>query len=166
MRWKGDKDRAHVCARTQSCLTLQPPGLYPARLLRPWEAPGKNPGVGCHFLLQGIFPTQGSNLHLLPWQADSLPLSHQSKDGSVNKSCPPLASRWTVAHQAPLSMGFSRQEHCSGLPFPSPGDLPDPGISMQNKDTPVKISLENRVCFLLLHKAPWSPDPKPKEHRV
>ena len=35
---------------------------------------------------------------------------------------------WTVAHQAPLSMGFSRQEYCSGLPFPSPGDLPDPGI--------------------------------------
>ena len=35
---------------------------------------------------------------------------------------------WTVAHQAPLSMGFSRQEHWSGLPFPSPGDLSDPGI--------------------------------------
>ena len=35
---------------------------------------------------------------------------------------------WTVAHQTPLSMGFSRQEYWSGLPFPSPGDLPDPGI--------------------------------------
>ena len=35
---------------------------------------------------------------------------------------------WTVAHQAPLSMGFSRQEYWSGLPFPSPGDLPYPGI--------------------------------------
>ena len=35
---------------------------------------------------------------------------------------------WTVAHWAPLSVEFSRQEHCSGLPFPSPGDLPDPGI--------------------------------------
>ena len=35
---------------------------------------------------------------------------------------------WTVAHQAPLSMGFSRQEYWSGLPFPSPGDLSDPGI--------------------------------------
>ena len=35
---------------------------------------------------------------------------------------------WTAAHQAPLSMGFSRQEYWSGLPFPSPGDLPDPGI--------------------------------------
>ena len=36
--------------------------------------------------------------------------------------------QWTVAYQAPLSMEFSRQEYCSGLPFPSPGDLPDPGI--------------------------------------
>ena len=35
---------------------------------------------------------------------------------------------WTVTHQAPLSMEFSRQEYWSGLPFPSPGDLPDPGI--------------------------------------
>ena len=35
---------------------------------------------------------------------------------------------WTVAHQAPLSMGFSRKEYWSGLPFPSPVDLPDPGI--------------------------------------
>ena len=35
---------------------------------------------------------------------------------------------WTVAHQAPPSMGFSKQEYWSGLPFPSPGDLPDPGI--------------------------------------
>ena len=35
---------------------------------------------------------------------------------------------WTAAHQAPPSMGFSRQEYCSGLPFPSPGALPDPGI--------------------------------------
>ena len=35
---------------------------------------------------------------------------------------------WTVARQAPLSMGFSRQEHWSGVPFPSPGDLPDPGM--------------------------------------
>ena len=39
-----------------------------------------------------------------------------------------FAIPWTVAHQAPLSMGFSRQGYWSGLPFPSPGDLPDPGI--------------------------------------
>ena len=38
------------------------------------------------------------------------------------------ATLWTIAHQAPLSMGFSRPEYWSGLTFPSPGDLPDPGI--------------------------------------
>ena len=49
--------------------------------------------------------------------------------GLVAKSCLTLAtSPWTVACQAPLSMGFSRQECWSGSPFPSPGDLPDPGI--------------------------------------
>ena len=39
-----------------------------------------------------------------------------------------FVTQWTIVHQAPLSMDFSRQEHWSGLPFPSPGDLPDPGI--------------------------------------
>ena len=47
---------------------------------------------------------------------------------SVAQSCPTLATPWTVAWQAPLSMEFSRQEHWSGLPFPPPGDLSDPGI--------------------------------------
>ena len=46
----------------------------PTRLLCPWDFSGKNTGVGCHFLLQGILLTQGSNLHLLHWQEDSLPL--------------------------------------------------------------------------------------------
>ena len=46
----------------------------------------------------------------------------------VAKLCPTLATPWTVAGQASLSMGFSRQEYWSGLPFPSPGDLPNPGI--------------------------------------
>ena len=46
----------------------------------------------------------------------------------VAQSCLTLCDPWTVAHQAPLSMGFSRQEYWSGMPFPSPGDLPDPGI--------------------------------------
>ena len=43
-----------------------------------------------------------------------------------------FATPWTVAHQAPLSTGFSRQEYQSGLPFPCPGDLPDPGIELQS----------------------------------
>ena len=47
--------------------------------------------------------------------------------GLVAKSCLTLVAPWTVACQVPLSMRFSRQEYWSGLPFPSPGDLPDPG---------------------------------------
>ena len=47
--------------------------------------------------------------------------------GLVSKSCPTLTTPWTVAYQAPLSTGFSRQKYWSGLPFSSPGDLPDPG---------------------------------------
>ena len=47
--------------------------------------------------------------------------------GLVTKLCPSLVPPWTVACQAPLSIGFSRQEY-GGLPFPSPGDLTDPGI--------------------------------------
>ena len=49
-------------------------------------------------------------------------------DGLVAKLCLTLVTPWTAACQAPLSMGFSRQEYWSGLSFPSPGDLPDPGI--------------------------------------
>ena len=48
--------------------------------------------------------------------------------GLVAQSCPSLEIPWTIAHQSPLSMGFSRWEYWSDLPFPSPGDLPDPGI--------------------------------------
>ena len=71
----------------QSCPTLRPHRWQPARLPRPLDSPGKNTGVGCHFLLWEIFPTQGSNPHLLHWQADSLSLSQQgSPDGSFSRS--------------------------------------------------------------------------------
>ena len=43
-----------------------------------------------------------------------------------------FASSWSVANQAPLSLGFSRQEYWSGLPFPTPGDLPNPGIKARS----------------------------------
>ena len=59
--------------------SVRPRGLQPTRLLCLWDSSGKNIGVGCHVLLQGIFLTQGLNrclLHLLHGQADSLPLSH------------------------------------------------------------------------------------------
>ena len=100
-----------------------------------------------------IFLTQASYLRLLGllhWQASSLPLTHLGSlnnekhvylsaispsivlshhgGGLVAKSHPTLATPWTVACQGPLSMGFFRQEYWSGLPFPSPGALPDPGI--------------------------------------
>ena len=58
------------------------PAARQARLFCPWDSPGKNTGVGCHALLQGIFPNQGSNLHLLcllPWQAASLPSAPPGK---------------------------------------------------------------------------------------
>ena len=55
---------------------------------------------------------------------------------------------WTVAHQAPLSMGFPRQEYCSGLPVPSLGDLPDPGIK--------PVSLASQAVSLLLSHSEFS----------
>ena len=66
-----------ACVRAQSCSDSLPPhGLQPARLLCPWDSPSRNTGRGCHFLLQGIFLTQGLNLRLLHWKMNSLPLSH------------------------------------------------------------------------------------------
>ena len=67
--------------------SLWPYGMKPARLLCPWDFPGKNTGVGCRFLLQGIFPTQRSNLRLLHWQVDSFPLSHQGSPYTIDPIC-------------------------------------------------------------------------------
>ena len=66
----------------QPCPTLRDPVDGPARLLCPWDSPGKNTGVGCQARLQGFFPTQGSNpplLCLLHWLAVSLPLAPPGK---------------------------------------------------------------------------------------
>ena len=72
-----------VCACTFSHVQLfVTPWTVAHQTPCPWDFPGKNTGVSCHFLLQGIFPTQGSNprlLHLLHWQADSLPLAPPGK---------------------------------------------------------------------------------------
>ena len=65
--------------------SLRPCGLQPARLLYPWDSPGKNTGVGCHALLQGIFPTQGSNPGLLHWQVGSLLLVPPGKPIKVTE---------------------------------------------------------------------------------
>ena len=76
--------RKRICQPPHSALPLcsvmsnswQPHGLQSARLLCPWDSPGKNTRVGCHALLQGIFPSQGSNLHLLHCRQVLYPLSH------------------------------------------------------------------------------------------
>ena len=57
--------------------SLWPHGLYSTRLLCPWNSPGRNTGVGCHVLLEGIFPTQGSNPGLLHSRQILYRLSHQ-----------------------------------------------------------------------------------------
>ena len=71
-----------ACMHAHSVMSdsLQPHGLKTTRFLCPWDFPGKNIRVGCHLLLQGIFPTPGSNpclLSLLPWQVGSLLPYHQ-----------------------------------------------------------------------------------------
>ena len=68
----------------------------PTRLLCPWNSPGKNTGVGCHFLLQCM---------------------KVKSEREVSQSCRLLATPWTAAYQPPPSMGFSRQEYWSGVPL-------------------------------------------------
>ena len=67
-----------------------------------------------------------------------------------------FATPWTVAYQAPLSMGFSRSEYWSGLPFPSPGDLPDPGVKPMSPALQADALLSEppfvgKVIFLLFN---------------
>ena len=133
--------------------TLRPHELQSARLICPWNSPGKNTRVGCLSILQGIFLTQGWNPARSPaLQADSLQCVLQ---GSPNLNKVPsiswgscvcvcvcvcvcmlssfncvqlIATLWAAVQQAPLPLGSSRQEYWSALPCPSLGDLPDPGI--------------------------------------
>ena len=113
---------------------LQSHGLYR-------NSPGQNTGVGSLSLLQGIFPIQGLNPGLLHCRQILYQLNYQGNP--ILKLNPNIlvkvkvkslsrvrlfATPWTVAYQAPPSMEFSRQEYWSGLPFPSPEDLPNPGI--------------------------------------
>ena len=73
----------HVCVGVCPCSMVSDSsrsyGLKPTRLLCPWDFPGKNTGVGCHFLPQGIFPLQVSYPHVLHWQLDSLSLEPLGK---------------------------------------------------------------------------------------
>ena len=78
----------------------------------------------------------------------------------------PFATLWTVAYQAPQSMGLSRQEYWSGLPFPSPGDLPNPGIEPRSSALEAdaltselpgkpKVKVKSLSCVLLF-ATPWT----------
>ena len=75
---------------------MRPHRQQPTRLPSPWDSPGKNTGVGCHFLLQCM---------------------KVKSESEVTQS---LATPWTAPYQARLSMGFARREYWSGLPLPSP----------------------------------------------
>ena len=80
--------------------SVRPHRRQPTRIPCPWDSPGKNTGVGCHFLLQCMKVKSESEVaHLCPTLRD--PMDY-------------------IAYQAPPSMGFSRQEYWSGLPLPSP----------------------------------------------
>ena len=88
--------------------SVRPHRWQPPRLPRLWDSPGKNTGVGCHFLLQ------------------RMKVKVKVKVKVKLLSCVwPSATLWTEAFQAPLSMGFSRQEYWSGVPLPSPASVWD-----------------------------------------
>ena len=79
--------------------SVRPHRWQPTRLPCPWDSPGKNTGVGCHFLFQCM---------------------KVKRESEVAQACLTLATPWTAAYQAYPSMGFSRQEYWSGVPLPSP----------------------------------------------
>ena len=81
----------------------------------------------------GIFLTEGLNLYLLfllHWQVSffTANATWEAHEVKLLSSVRLFVTPWAVAYQVPPSMGFSRQEYWSGLPFPSPGDLPHQGI--------------------------------------
>ena len=107
------------------CLTLLwPHVLQPTCLLCPWDSPGKNTGVGCNFLLQGIFPTQGLDLCLLHWRADSLPLTHQ---GSPRGECRPTKEKrkwseikqWWIVNSVMMGKGREVKKEMGGVGWSS-----------------------------------------------
>ena len=91
--------------------SLRPHGLQPTRLLSPWDFPGKSTGVGCHCLLQGIFPTQGSNPGLPHCRQTLYPLSHQGSP-EIRKcwqtSAPGSLSKTALSHFLPFHLCSQR----------------------------------------------------------
>ena len=74
--------------------------------------------------------------------------------GLVTKSCPTLATPWIVVWQAPLSMGLLRQEYWSGLPLPSPGNLPDFGMNqhlLHRQADSLPLSHQENCIYIYIH---------------
>ena len=93
-------DCLHCCCKSlQSCPTVRPHRRQPTRLPRPWDSPGKNTGVGCHFLLQCM---------------------KVKSESEVAQSCPTLSDPRDCSPPGSSVHGFSRQESWSGVPLPSP----------------------------------------------
>ena len=105
--------------------SVRPHRWQPTRLRRPWDSPGKNTGVGCHFLLQCVKVKSLSCVQL-------------------------IATPWTAAYQAPPSMGFSRQEYWSGLPFPSPMTNLDSILKNRDITLPTKVRLVKAMIFAVV----------------
>ena len=114
--WANREDLVITLSSVQSLshvrLFATPWTAQPTTFLRPWDFPGKSTGVGCHCLLRLFSYT---NLIML-----------RCVHACILSDVRQFVTPWTVAYQAPLSVGFFRQEYWSG--FPSPGDIPNPGI--------------------------------------
>ena len=102
----------YMCAHLVVSDFLRSHRLYPARLLCPLHSPGKNTGVGCHFLLQGIFPTQRLNTSLfclLDWQEGSLPLVHLGRP--IRKYMASLKIKYSRVSQFHEIVPYLLQKH-------------------------------------------------------
>ena len=118
--------------------SVRPHRWQPTRLPRPWDSPGKNTGVGCLFLLQCM---------------------KVKSESEFAQSCPTLRNPMDIVYQAPLSIGFSRQAYWSGLPFPSPGDLPNPGIESRSPASQADSLLSAAAAAKLLQSCLTLCDP-------
>ena len=130
------------------CITIEPPGKPRDRLCIPSNSPTDINTVWWFFRM---FTEFCSHHHVVVLEhfitlkrnrshSSILPLLHLHHPQPCVLSCFRLvrlfATLWTIAHQAPLSVGFSRQEYWSGLLCPNPGDLPDPGIEPKSLMSP------------------------------
>ena len=106
----------------------QPHGLQPSRLLHPWDFPGERVRS-----LQTMRSFRGTQLLVTTRGSTEMSIKYCVCILSLVQL---FATPWTVAHKAPLSMGFPRQEYWSGLSFPPLGDLPNPGIEPTSPVSP------------------------------